>query len=35
MKKEAVQWGRRAFFIRRQRRGRRKRELAPEKRSML
>jgi len=31
----AVRWGRRAFFIRRQRRGRGKREFAPGKGSML
>jgi len=35
VQEEAVRWGRRAFFIRRQRRSRGKRELAPRKVSML
>jgi hypothetical protein len=32
---EAVRWGRRAYFIRRQRRGRGRREFAPRKGGML
>ena len=35
VQEEAVRWGRRAFFIGRQWRGRGKRELAPGKGSML
>jgi len=35
VREEAVRWGRRAFFTRRQRPGRGKRKLAPRKGSML